>query len=180
MDIRLGKNAAAGSNIVDVFRFFGKLVQFVNGHVKEYGHLVKKSPCPAGTVPVHAQVTRAIGFDVDNLGVFPTNIDEGGYFRVFFLDKFGRGDDFLLESKLEFFRNPHANGARHFDFDGRLSDGCGKFGQLFLEDSHDIGLVPLVTGENNLFAAIQNDHFSSSGTNVQPYLISTHDTPLKQ
>ena len=151
---------------MDMLGLFRQPVQLFDGNPQEHGHLVQEGSGAPGTVAVHPQVTAAVFFDIHDFGVFPANVDQGGYVWIFGFDEFGSGDYFLFKGNLELFRHPHAHGTGDLQLQAGTADLGTQSLQLFPQDPGHVGLVPLVAGKHHMGMIVQHDDLARGGPDV--------------
>ena len=93
LNVRFGKDAAAGSNGIELGAVLCGLVQPGGIGVQECRHLVDKGTCPARADTVHAFVKAAA--EIDDLCILTAELDRDVGLRCAGLDGLRHGDDFL-------------------------------------------------------------------------------------
>ncbi len=106
LEVRLGKNPAAGGDRVERFKVFGQVIQTRGIGVHELGHLVNKRPRASGTGPIHALFH--MGLEEGDLGILPTQFNNDIRVGIVGLNKGGLGNDFLDEGHVQYLSHLHA------------------------------------------------------------------------
>ena len=164
LHVGLGKNAAAAGDGIDGGGVGREFVKAAGISVQQGCHLVDERARAAGAGAVHALLNAII--EVDDLGVFATQLDGDVGGRDKGLDGALTGDDLLDKLQVEPLGQQQA--ARAGDGAGHL--GRRQHGRSALEQvagaGTDVGVVALVLGVDNLVVVIEHGKLDGGGAYV--------------
>ena len=168
LDIRLGEDAAARGDRVELGVAGRHLAEARRVGVQQGGHLVDKSAGAARARAVHALLGR--GVQVGELGVLAAQLDDDVDLGVEALGGLGARDDLLNEG------NTHGAGGRQAAGagDGRVDTGAGQgaldVGEEGSQGCAHVCVVPAVVGEKAAIP-IQNDGLDRRRADINAELI---------
>ena len=165
LDIRLGKYAAPRRNGVQRLIAFGIFIQPGGIRLQKGSHLVDEGSGTACTDPVHSLFYVSV-LEIDDLGVFSSELDGNIRFWRIGLKRFRDGNHFLHKRNMQMLRQSQSAGTgnNRIDLNGTqlLYSPCKKKGQGFLY----IGIMPFIVRKQDPVFFIQNGDFNGSGTDV--------------
>ena len=106
LDIRLGEDAAARGNRVDLLAFGREVVEPLGIGRQERGHVIDERARAAGADAVHALLRRIA--EVRDLRILAAELDDGIRLRDELFDRCGTGDDLLYEGQANALSDAHA------------------------------------------------------------------------
>ena len=164
LHVGLGKNAAAAGDGIDGGGVGRELVEAAGIGVQQGCHLIDEGARAAGAGAVHALLDAVV--EVDDLGVFATQLDGDVGGRDKGLDGALTGDDLLDKLQVEPLGQQQA--ARAGDGAGHL--GRRQHGRSALEQvagaGTDVGVVALVLGVDDLVIVVEHGKLDGGGAYV--------------
>ena len=97
----------------------------------------------------------------NHLAVLAANIDESAYLRIFFLNPFGGGDDFLHEPCADFLGVTHSYRASYYGACIYVAKFFGYFCERFRQRIDHIGVVSSVFRKQNVVVVVEDYGFYS-------------------
>ncbi len=143
LDIRFGKNAAAGRDLVDGLIVSGILIQACRICFKKAGHLVNKRTCTAGTDSVHTLFHIAV-LEIDDFGILAAELNRHIRLRREMAERCGNRDDLLNKRNIDIFGNGHAAGAGDHGMQLDIPKLIVSFADQVQKRFADVGEMPLI------------------------------------
>ena len=145
LDIALGEHAAAGGDGIDLLMLQGQLIQLINGHIHQRGHLVDKGAGAAGAGAVHALLQRAA--EEDDLGVLAAQLDNGVGIRYVLVHSGGGGVHLLHKVQAGHLGHAQARRAGHHQLHLLPGQFFPDGAQRLRRTLTGFGIMPLVRAE---------------------------------
>ena len=164
LDIRLGEDAAARRDRVDVRRTLGELVQARRVGLHEGGHLVDEGARATGAGAVHALLDAIV--EVDDLRVLATELDGAVGLGDEGLDGVLGGDDLLDELHVQPLGQEHAARPGDGDAHGHVTDDAARLGEDLRGRGRDGGVVALVVGVDEVVVVIDDGELDGGRAHV--------------
>ena len=164
LNVRLGEYAAACSDGIDYFIFFGGFIEPAGVGIQKDRHLVDEGSGTAGTGSVHALLDGgAIECD---LGVFSSQLDCHISFRDQFFYCLTAGDDLLLKTDPQELGQRQASGTCDHRGQSDIPLLLVHLVQQFFNLIEDVGHMTFITGINHVILFIEQNKFYCCRSNI--------------
>ena len=168
LDVRLGKDAAARSDRIDLPALGRQLVKPRCIRRKKRRHVIDEGTCPSRTDAVHALLWRIA--EVCHLGILAAEFDDRIRFRNQRLHRRGARDNLLHERKSDVLRDAHAR--RTSQRKGKLfaADDLLQTCQILTEGSTDLGKMARIIFVHDFLLMIEDDELDRRRADVYPHI----------
>ena len=164
LNVGFCKYAAAGGNGVYLLRLQCQPIQLVGGDPQQGCHLVDECPGASGAGAVHT-LLHASG-QKDDLGILAAQLDHHVCVRICFL----HGDEcrmhLLHKGQVCMIGKPQPCGAGDAQGEQAVRVLPGNLLQLFGNGFLDPGIMPLISGTDDLLCVVDHDGFYRGGAHV--------------
>ena len=171
LDVGLCEDAAPCRDGIHGFVAFGIFVQAGSVGLQKGRHLVDEGTCAAGANAVHT-LLHVSSFKINDLCVFPAQLDGHVGFRGEGLQRLGNGNDFLCKRNIQILRQgqPAGSGDDRIYVYGTqgLHGALQEHGERFL----DICKMSFIIGKQNAVFRIQNCNLNGSGTDIDSQTVT--------
>ena len=164
LDVRLGEDAAAGGDGVDLRGVLGELVEARGIGVEQARHLVDEGARASRAGSVHALLDAVV--EVDDLRVLAAELDGTVRLRNERLHGALGGDDLLHELEVKPTGKQHAAGAGDGDAHRCRADHLARAGEELLRRGADVRVVTLVVGIDEVVVVVDDGELHRGGTHV--------------
>ena len=165
LDVRFRKDAAAGGDGINGLVFPRVFVESRGVGLQKVRHLIDEGAGPSGADAVHPLLDGTV-LKIDDLGVFAAQLDCDVGLRAERADRLRDRYDFLHEGHAEMDgqREPAGagDGGRYLQISQRFEGFADQSAGGLL----DLGVVPLVIGEEQLVLLVEDGYFYGCGTDV--------------
>ena len=168
LDIRLGEDAAARGNRVDLLAFGREVVEPLGIGRQERGHVIDERARAAGADAVHALLRRIA--EVRDLRILAAELDDGIRLRDELFDRCGTGDDLLYEGQANALSDAHAGRTRQGKRELLLADDGFQMRQILLQGIADLREMARIILVEDLLLMVENDELDGRRTDINPHI----------
>ena len=170
LDIRLGEDAAARGDRVDLLAFGREVVEPLGIGRQERGHVIDERARAAGADAVHALLRRIA--EVRDLRILAAELDDGIRLRDELFDRCGTGDDLLYEGQANALSDAHAGRTRQGKRELLLADDGFQMRQILLQGIADLREMARIILVEDLLLMVENDELDGRRTDINHFILT--------